>query len=143
MHALARRWWYGASIASAARCATSSRRLPRSKARDRLRSLTESNETTTPGGRLVFHVFAALAEFERDLIRERTQAGLSAARTRGRRGGRPTVMSAEKLAVARSMHTTRESTRRRRSPRCSGEPGDALPPSGRGAPCRGVEVAGG
>ena len=110
MHALARRWWYGASIASAARCATSSRRLPRSKARDRLRSLTESIETTTPGGRLVFHVFAALAEFERDLIRERTQAGLSAARTRGRRGGRPTVMSAEKLAVARSMYDSREHT---------------------------------
>jgi len=73
-------------------------------------SLTESIDTTTPGGRLVFHVFAALAEFERDLIRERTQAGLSAARARGRRGGRPTVMSAEKLAVARSMHDSREHT---------------------------------
>ena len=74
------------------------------------RSLSESIKTTTPGGRLVFHVFAALAEFERDLIRERTQAGLSAARARGRRGGRPSVMSAEKLAVARTMYDSREHT---------------------------------
>ena len=53
------------------------------------RSLQEAIDTTTPGGELVIHVFAALAEFERDLIRERTSAGLAAARTRGRRGGRP------------------------------------------------------
>lgn len=50
------------------------------------RSLTESIDTTTPGGRLVFHIFGALAEFERSIIRERTTAGLSAARARGRRG---------------------------------------------------------
>jgi DNA invertase Pin-like site-specific DNA recombinase len=56
--------------------------------------------TTTPGGKLVFHVFAALAEFERDLIRERTNAGLVAARARGRHGGRPPVMTAHKLQVA-------------------------------------------
>ncbi|MGI8596771.1 MAG: recombinase family protein [Thermoleophilaceae bacterium] len=74
------------------------------------RSLTESIDTTTPGGRLVFHVFAALAEFERDLIRERTQAGLAAARARGRRGGRPPVMSAEKLDVARTMYESGEHT---------------------------------
>jgi DNA invertase Pin-like site-specific DNA recombinase len=49
-----------------------------------LRSLTESIDTSTPGGKLIFHVFGALAEFERDLIRERTQAGLTAARGRGR-----------------------------------------------------------
>ncbi len=54
-----------------------------------LRSLTEAVDTTTPGGRLVFHVFAALAEFERSVIRERTAAGLEAARARGRKGGRP------------------------------------------------------
>jgi DNA invertase Pin-like site-specific DNA recombinase len=72
------------------------------------RSLTESVDTTTPGGRLVFHVFGALAEFERELIRERTQAGLDAARARGRHGGRPTVMTAEKLAVARQMYASRE-----------------------------------
>lgn len=53
------------------------------------RSLSESIDTTTPGGKLVFHLFAALAEFERALIQERTHAGLSAARARGRFGGRP------------------------------------------------------
>jgi DNA invertase Pin-like site-specific DNA recombinase len=53
------------------------------------RSLQESIDTTTSGGKLIFHVFGALAEFERDLIRERTQAGLQAARARGRKGGRP------------------------------------------------------
>jgi len=74
------------------------------------RSLTESIDTTTPGGRLVFHVFAALAEFERDLIRERTHAGLAAARARGRRGGRRRVMSAEKLEVARTMYKSGEHT---------------------------------
>src|SRR5690348_6581068 len=55
------------------------------------KSLTESIDTTTPGGKLVFHIFGALAEFERDLIRERTQAGLAAARARGRTGGHPRV----------------------------------------------------
>lgn len=70
------------------------------------RSLTESIDTTTPGGRLVFHVFAALAEFERDLIRERTLAGLAAARARGRNGGRPTVWSEEKLATAAAMYAS-------------------------------------
>src|SRR3990170_7616784 len=53
------------------------------------KSLTENIDTTTSGGKLVFHLFGALAEFERDLIRERTQAGLAAARARGRMGGRP------------------------------------------------------
>ena len=101
----------GASTASAVRSAISSRPSPRSSKRGiGFRSLTESIDTTTPGGRLVFHVFAALAEFERDLIRERTQAGLSAARARGRLGGRPPVLSAEKLAVARSMYDSREHT---------------------------------
>jgi DNA invertase Pin-like site-specific DNA recombinase len=54
------------------------------------KSLTEQLDTTTPGGKLVFHVFGALAEFERELIRERTRAGLAAARARGRNGGRET-----------------------------------------------------
>lgn len=58
----------------------------------------------------MFHVFAALAEFERDLIRERTHAGLTAARARGRRGGRRPVMSAEKLEVARTMYESGEHT---------------------------------
>ena len=51
-----------------------------------LRSLTESLDSTTAGGQLVFHIFAALADFERELIRERTRAGLEAARSRGRKG---------------------------------------------------------
>ena len=65
------------------------------------RSITENIDTTTPGGRLVFHLFGALAQFERDLIRERTRAGLQAAEERGRRGGRQAVVTPEKLAKAR------------------------------------------
>ncbi len=72
------------------------------------RSLQEQVDTTTPGGKLVFHVFAALAEFERDLIRERTAAGLAAARARGRRGGRPTVMTVPKIRLAREMYASGE-----------------------------------
>jgi len=67
------------------------------------RSLRESIDTTTPGGRLVFHVFGALAEFERELIRERTLAGLASARARGRVGGRPPAMTPAKLRQARAM----------------------------------------
>ena len=67
------------------------------------RSLTENIDTTTPTGKLIFHIFGALAEFERELTLERTHAGLAAARARGRKGGRPTVMTPEKLAVARQM----------------------------------------
>ena len=67
------------------------------------RSLTEAIDTTTPGGRLVFHLFGALGEFERDLIRERTRAGLAAAAARGRKGGRKAVVTAEKLARARTI----------------------------------------
>ncbi len=67
------------------------------------RSLQENIDTTTPGGRLVFHIFGALAEFERDLIRERTKAGLAAARARGRRGGRPAKLDAKKIATAQRL----------------------------------------
>ena len=67
------------------------------------RSLTEAIDTTTPGGRLVFHLFGALGQFERDLIRERTRAGLAAAATRGRKGGRKPVITAEKLKRARDI----------------------------------------
>ena len=66
------------------------------------KSLREQVDTTTPGGKLVFHLFGALAEFERDLVRERTQAGLVAARARGRKGGRPKAMDATKVAMAKS-----------------------------------------
>jgi len=68
-----------------------------------VRSLTESLDTSTPGGRLTFHLFAAMAQMERDLIRERTNAGLAAARARGRVGGRPTVMPPEKVSTATQM----------------------------------------
>jgi DNA invertase Pin-like site-specific DNA recombinase len=66
------------------------------------RSLTEGVDTTTPGGTLVFHLFGALAQFERDLIVERTQAGLKAAATRGRKGGRKPVVTPKKLEQARA-----------------------------------------
>lgn len=66
-------------------------------------SLTEKIETETPGGRLMFHVFAALAEFERAVIRERTMAGLQAARARGRVGGRPQVLSEKDKKLIRKM----------------------------------------
>jgi len=69
------------------------------------RSLQEAIDTTTPGGRLVFHIFGSLAEFERDLIQERTRAGLDAARARGRKGGRPTALSPVKRKQATRMIT--------------------------------------
>lgn len=67
------------------------------------RSLTENIDTTTPTGRLVFHIFGALGQFERDLIRERTNAGLAAAAARGRKGGRPVAATPERLARARQL----------------------------------------
>ena len=67
------------------------------------RSLTEAIDTTTPGGRLIFHIFGALGQFERDLIRERTRAGLDSAVARGRRGGRRPVVTEEKLHRARTL----------------------------------------
>jgi DNA invertase Pin-like site-specific DNA recombinase len=67
-------------------------------------SLTEQIDTTTPGGKLIFHLMGALAEFERDLIRERTNAGLAAARARGRVGGRPRKLKTNgKVALTRRM----------------------------------------
>lgn len=69
------------------------------------KSLTEQIDTTTSGGKLIFHVFGALTEFERDLIRERTQAGLAAARARGRLGGRPKKLAdAKQLELARTLY---------------------------------------
>ncbi len=67
------------------------------------RSLTETIDTTTAGGRLVFHIFGGLAEFERSIIRERTMAGLASARARGRLGGRPRSLSEADLAAARAL----------------------------------------
>jgi DNA invertase Pin-like site-specific DNA recombinase len=68
------------------------------------RSLQESIDTTTSGGRLIFHIFGALAEFERNLIRERTMAGLRAARARGRVGGRPRKLDAKKTELAYQLY---------------------------------------
>ena len=66
--------------------------------------MTENIDTTTPGGKLIFHLMGALAEFERDLIRERTNAGLAAARARGRVGGRPRRLTTNgKVALARRL----------------------------------------
>ena len=73
------------------------------------RSVTENIETETPGGRLVMHMFAALAEFERDLIRERTRSGLESARARGRTGGRKPLESA-KLKALTAMWATKTMT---------------------------------
>ena len=67
------------------------------------KSLTESIDTTTSGGKLVFHIFGALAEFEREIIRERTNAGLQSARARGRRGGPKHKLTPKQVAIARQL----------------------------------------
>src|SRR5215831_4961176 len=77
------------------------------------KSITENIDTITSGGKLVFHIFGALAEFERDIIQDRTKAGLSAARARGRLGGRPkakTLDSPKKLALAQSLYENEDNT---------------------------------
>jgi DNA invertase Pin-like site-specific DNA recombinase len=71
------------------------------------KSLTENIDTTTSGGKLIFHIFGALAEFERNLIRERTTAGLTAARARGRKGGRPKALITRQLGIARDLYDKR------------------------------------
>lgn len=75
-----------------------------------LKSLQESIDTSTATGKLVFHVFGALAEFERNLILERTQAGLSAARARGRLGGRPKSLNDDKKQVVIDLYNERKLT---------------------------------
>src|SRR4051794_38726481 len=72
------------------------------------RSLTEQIDTTTPGGKLIFHIFGSLAEFERDLIRERTHAGLASARARGRVGGRPKKLTEKQLALAKHLYADKQ-----------------------------------
>src|SRR5437667_2944557 len=77
------------------------------------KSIQENIDTTTSGGKLVFHIFGALAEFERDIIRERTNAGLQAARARGRLGGRPKAKahnSSKKVAMAQSLYDDKNNT---------------------------------
>ena len=72
------------------------------------KSLMESMDTTTSGGKLIFHIFGALAEFEHNLIRERTSAGLAAARARGRNGGRPLKLDEKKRELAIKLYNERE-----------------------------------
>jgi DNA invertase Pin-like site-specific DNA recombinase len=72
------------------------------------KSLTENIDTTTSGGKLIFHIFGALAEFERNLIRERTTAGLIAARARGRRGGRPKALTPRQLSIAQALYNDKQ-----------------------------------
>src|SRR6266849_2884254 len=72
------------------------------------KSLKETIDTTTSTGKLVFHIFGALAEFERDIIHERTQAGLEAARARGKKGGRPRTMSSKKIQMLRELYNSRK-----------------------------------
>jgi DNA invertase Pin-like site-specific DNA recombinase len=71
-------------------------------------SLQESVDTTTSGGKLVFHVFGALAEFEREMIRERTKAGLKAARARGSLNGRPKKLSRQQIKIAQKLMEDKE-----------------------------------
>jgi DNA invertase Pin-like site-specific DNA recombinase len=74
------------------------------------KSITESIDTTTSGGKLIFHIFGALAEFERDIIRERTNAGLTAARARGRKGGRPKSFTGKKAAMLQALYKDKNNT---------------------------------
>jgi DNA invertase Pin-like site-specific DNA recombinase len=74
------------------------------------KSIQENIDTTTSGGKLVFHIFGALAEFERDIIKERTQAGLQAARARGRKGGRPKSLTGKKAAHARELYNNKNNS---------------------------------
>ena len=77
------------------------------------KSITENIDTTTSGGKLIFHIFGALAEFERNLIRERTNAGLQAARARGRKGGRPkakALNTPKKITLAQSLYNDKNNT---------------------------------
>src|SRR5512133_3711250 len=77
------------------------------------KSITEAIDTTTSGGKLIFHIFGALAEFERDIIKERTQAGLNAARARGRKGGRPKALTHKKAQMAMALYMDKNQHDRR------------------------------
>ncbi len=74
------------------------------------KSLTENIDTTTSGGKLVFHIFGALAEFERDIIKERTNAGLQAARERGKRGGRPKALTPKKIEMLHALYADKSNS---------------------------------
>jgi DNA invertase Pin-like site-specific DNA recombinase len=74
------------------------------------KSIQENIDTTTSGGKLIFHIFGALAEFERDIIRERTQAGLIAARARGRKGGRPKALTPKKAQMVHDLYRNKDNS---------------------------------
>jgi DNA invertase Pin-like site-specific DNA recombinase len=74
------------------------------------KSLQENIDTTTSGGKLVFHIFGALAEFEREIIKERTRAGLTSARSRGKVGGRPKALTAKEMQILRNMASDKSLT---------------------------------
>jgi DNA invertase Pin-like site-specific DNA recombinase len=74
------------------------------------KSITEAIDTATSGGKLIFHIFGALAEFERDIIKERTHAGLTAARARGRKGGRPKALTPKKAQMAKALYMDKINT---------------------------------
>ena len=99
------------------------------------RSLAENIDTTTPGGRQTFHLFAALAEFERSIIKERTTAGLAAARARGRKGGRPPSLNAKDLTAAQALLSDPEITVEEAAKRLKVSPATLYRhlPGGRGA----------
>jgi DNA invertase Pin-like site-specific DNA recombinase len=96
-------WWSGSSIDWHGPSRTWSRSSTTSITVVGFRSLTEAIDTTSSGGRLVFHIFGALAEFEHSLIKERTIAGLAAARARGRKGGRKPAISPTDVRKAAAM----------------------------------------
>jgi DNA invertase Pin-like site-specific DNA recombinase len=73
-----------------------------------LKSLNESIDTSSSSGKLIFHIFGALAEFERNLIRERTNAGLESAKARGRVGGRPKKLEPKKIDIAKELYNSNE-----------------------------------
>ena len=75
-----------------------------------LKSLHEIIDTSSNSGKLIFHIFGALSEFERNLIRERTQAGLQAAQARGRKGGRPKSLSNDQQALAVKLYNEKQNT---------------------------------
>jgi len=87
-------------------CGTDGPRFPRTQIEDG----RTAAQITSPGGRLIFHVFGALAEFERDLITERTTAGLAAARARGRQGGRPPKLTSKQVRTAKRLYDDSELT---------------------------------
>jgi DNA invertase Pin-like site-specific DNA recombinase len=74
------------------------------------KSLAENIDTTTSGGKLVFHIFGGLAEFEREIIRERTRAGLDSARNRGKVGGRPKALTPKEIQMLRGMSADKSLT---------------------------------